>query len=179
MSELDSFQEEVLTNDTRVRIFEYVLQNPGVTFSEINRGLGVSNGTIDYHIRILLKNKMIKEKKTGKFRRFYPFFATSDDEIYLTRMQEEIFECIQQNKDITQRDIHNRTNIPQPTISRNIKVLLEAKKVMFHFENGLKTFREFDPQEFVSDFKACPYCGRQLQLGKKPSFCPFCSQELE
>lgn len=46
-------EKTVLDHDLRGRIYRYIVENPGVCFTGIERGLDVNRGTLDYHLKIL------------------------------------------------------------------------------------------------------------------------------
>ena len=62
----------MLGNRTRKRILVYIKDNPGKHYSEMMRELGMSRGTLTYHLGKLDRGKMITSMNGGKFRYFYP-----------------------------------------------------------------------------------------------------------
>ena len=55
--------DDVLKNLKRKKIFEFILENPGVYFNRILRELKMSNHVVVWHLKILLKFNFIKKKK--------------------------------------------------------------------------------------------------------------------
>jgi len=60
----------VLDHDLRNRIYMHVIDNPGVCFTDIGKGLSVNRGTLDYHLKVLRReHRIVVLTKNG--RSFY------------------------------------------------------------------------------------------------------------
>ena len=60
--------ESVLENESRNKILEEILINPGVHYNELLRNCGLQKGQLQWHLNILLKYKVIKKKRYGQYR---------------------------------------------------------------------------------------------------------------
>ncbi|WP_292345863.1 MULTISPECIES: winged helix-turn-helix transcriptional regulator [unclassified Methanoregula] len=58
----------ILKNEKRREILEYVGQNPGCTTADIVRDMNLNRGTAKYHIYLLGLESKVTEKKDGKMR---------------------------------------------------------------------------------------------------------------
>lgn len=64
-------RDEILDNDLRREIYEHVEANPGVHYSGIKRDLGLANGTLSHHLRILEDRKLLTSRREGRRKCFY------------------------------------------------------------------------------------------------------------
>jgi len=60
---LKLIRDDVLKNEKRKKIYEFILANPGVYFNRIIRALEYSNHIVVWHLKILLKFNFIKKEK--------------------------------------------------------------------------------------------------------------------
>ncbi len=58
-------------NSTRTEIYNFINANPGVQFRAICSSLGLSIGTVQFHIAILQKTGLITFIRQGKYKRFF------------------------------------------------------------------------------------------------------------
>ncbi len=59
-------------HETRGMVKAYVLLNPGDTYTDIKMNLGLSNGSLTWHLSKLEKEEVIKSKMRGARRCYYP-----------------------------------------------------------------------------------------------------------
>lgn len=52
-------EKTVLDHELRSCIYRYVLENPGVCFTGIEKGLMINRGTLDYHLKVLRREHRI------------------------------------------------------------------------------------------------------------------------
>lgn len=60
----------VLDNEMRGKIYSFIVENPGVCFTDIEKGMSVNRGTLEYHLGILKREHRIAVL-TKKRRGFY------------------------------------------------------------------------------------------------------------
>ena len=59
--------------DTRIVILKQIGETPGIRYRELVRSTGLSNGTLEYHLRILERTHKVKvDISDGKRGRYYP-----------------------------------------------------------------------------------------------------------
>ena len=61
----------VLTNSTRIGIYEFIKDNPGVQFRGISSQLGLSIGLAQFHLGVLTKAGLVSFFRDGKYKRFF------------------------------------------------------------------------------------------------------------
>ena len=69
--------KDVLQNQKRKGIYEYILENPGIYFNRIVRELDISNHVVVWHLNILLKFRFIRK---AKFENHDLYFDSNFDE---------------------------------------------------------------------------------------------------
>lgn len=61
----------VLTNSTRLEIYDFVKDNPGVQFRGICNELGLSIGLAQFHLGVLKKAGLISFIRDGRYKRYF------------------------------------------------------------------------------------------------------------
>ena len=57
--------------EIRKRIYNEVEKSPGIYFRELQRRLKLATGSLDYHVHFLLKNRLLRIEKQGRFVFYY------------------------------------------------------------------------------------------------------------
>ncbi|MEW5759200.1 MAG: winged helix-turn-helix transcriptional regulator [Candidatus Thermoplasmatota archaeon] len=124
-------KEKILDHFLRGEIYGYIKANPGEHYSSIRRALGLTNGTLAYHIRTLEREKFIKSQSDGWLKRFYPFEMKipQDIEIKLNKAQEIIVNIIRQRPGITQKEIAEQIGLSTATVNYHINALVLSRFV--------------------------------------------------
>ncbi len=63
--------EEALELENRRKIFRFVSDNPGAYFREIQKGLELATGVLEYHLGYLLGKNLLSTEMDGKKRRYF------------------------------------------------------------------------------------------------------------
>ena len=77
--------------ETRKRIYEEIVMNPGLHFRELQRRLGMQVGMLEYHLEVLKKNGLVVSKESGKYVRYYP-------NTHMTREERKIIGLLRNEK---------------------------------------------------------------------------------
>jgi predicted transcriptional regulator len=64
-------QKNILQLEPRRKIYNFILNHPGVYFREISRELKIPKSTLEYHLRYLKKNELILARKSGVYTRYF------------------------------------------------------------------------------------------------------------
>ncbi len=59
------------TRSTRQVIFEFVRDAPGTHLRGVQQALGIPLGTVEYHLRELVRLELVTEREDGIYRRYY------------------------------------------------------------------------------------------------------------
>jgi DNA-binding transcriptional ArsR family regulator len=118
--------EKVLDHFFRGRLYEYIKENPGVTFTALKKHFEVNNGNLTYHLHKLEKEELIVSRAQGKFKLFYPDgIRLRDTEIVISLMDKDIMDMVAATPGIASQDVvKNLTGLKSKrTVSRHIKDL--------------------------------------------------------
>ena len=116
-----------MRKDTVIRIID---NRPGISFNEIVREIGLSNGVISYYLIKLMESKEI-EKEDIKRGKYFLKKISKKDRIIITHLRQktnnEIFKLFMKNlnyeKIFTQNEISKKINKSASTVSVSLKVL--------------------------------------------------------
>ena len=64
-------QPSLISNSTRIEVYNFVVANPGIQFRGICTGLCIAIGTAEFHLGILKKAGLISFVRDGKYKRFF------------------------------------------------------------------------------------------------------------
>lgn len=118
--------EKVLDHFFRGRLFEFIKENPGVTFTALKEHFEVTNGTLTYHLHKLEKEELIVHRNLGKYKLFYADgIRIKGVEAVISPVDRDIISLIKENPGISSRAIISFlvTDRSQRTISRHLKQL--------------------------------------------------------
>lgn len=72
---------EILGNEVRERIFQFVAQNPGANTTEVAKAANVGWGATVYHLRVLSDTGFLACEREGRSQRWFVNGATRRDEV--------------------------------------------------------------------------------------------------
>ena len=125
-------RRDILDNDTREAVYNYITNNPGSHAEKIRKHLGIGDGTLRHHLRQLKLKGMVRFGREGRYKFFYP---SGFGEIQsLTPIQREIIDILEHNESITAGEIAKKLGKDRTTVLYHIdnlvdKGLLRSKKV--------------------------------------------------
>ncbi|MEA3559870.1 MAG: winged helix-turn-helix transcriptional regulator [Candidatus Thermoplasmatota archaeon] len=118
--------EHILNNRLRKRIYVYVQNHPGEHFRSILTHLDLTNGTLAHHLYTLEKENLIRSKRDGLYRRFYPAgYQIDETKVSLSAIQRRIMGLVTDEPGLSQKDISQRLQISNSTVNYNIKSLAD------------------------------------------------------
>jgi len=121
---------DILSNQKRKEIYDYIVQNPGVYFYKLIKELKLSNHVVTWHLNMLLKFNFIKKEK---FENRDLYFDSSYDESnprfrYFTSKEKskKIITYLRNNDyGITKTQLSKELKMHSTTISKYLKVLAQ------------------------------------------------------
>ncbi|UCF07368.1 MAG: winged helix-turn-helix transcriptional regulator [Thermoplasmata archaeon] len=119
-------RDEILDHYLRGKIHGYILANPGEHYNSIRKALDIPNGCFTYHLRVLEREGLIKSKRDGIYRRFYPYGALIPDNGNNPRVsdtQKIIIDNIRASPGISQKEIALLLGASRSTINYHINKL--------------------------------------------------------
>ena len=64
--------DEILELETRRKIFNLILKNPGLHLHALKKQTDISLSTLRYHLEYLNKRSFLTIQNDGRYKRFYP-----------------------------------------------------------------------------------------------------------
>ena len=119
-------REALLDNFTRGRIFEHIRTNPGMHYRAIRENLGLSNGSLAYHLRVLEKEDYIQSSSDGLCKRFYPRGMKITAGEQHNNIQELILDKIYERPFITQKELAAEIGIDISTVNYHVNLMAGA-----------------------------------------------------
>jgi predicted transcriptional regulator len=119
-------KDEVLDNFIRGRIYEHVRSYPGSSYNRIMHSVGVRNGTLVHHLKMLERHGLVYSKRDGIYKRFYPKRMKVPKRPYLSEIQEMILETIEENPDMTQGEVAETLGKPGQVVHYHCRQLAKA-----------------------------------------------------
>jgi predicted transcriptional regulator len=139
-------QDEVLTNDTRDRIYNYILNHEGAHFREIINHIDIGPFEGTWHLQVLEDFGFIVSRRYKHYKIFYPLVAgkvipVKDPRLVLKgKTAKAIVRFILQNPGAYQNLIAKQLGKSQGAIRYNMKKLVDAQIIDVMKENGQKRF---------------------------------------
>jgi predicted transcriptional regulator len=123
-------KEEILDHYTRGKIHGYIMANPGDHYNSIKKALDISNGSFAYHLHVLEREGVIKSRRDGIYKRFYPSeMRLSSNGSQLKEIQRLIIERINESPGMSQTDIASSLGVASSTIHYHVQGLISADLV--------------------------------------------------
>jgi predicted transcriptional regulator len=118
--------EDILSNRIRQEVLITIKKQPGIHYAELKRYLGLTNGTLSHHLRILEKRSLIKSMNIGIYKLFFEVsFNVPDGYRKLTKLQRRIVSTINLQPGITQKLLSTKLDKDIAVISYNLKKIKE------------------------------------------------------
>jgi DNA-binding MarR family transcriptional regulator len=122
-------KDEVLEHNKRDELYRFIKTTPGPSFSDLRRELGLSNGTLVHHLRILEAQEYVKPVRDGFRTRFYVRGPKIVPTSYLTRTQIQLLDAIGANPGLTQKELSLVLGLPRESVSYHTKQLAQTGKL--------------------------------------------------
>ncbi len=134
--------KDVMKNETRGEIVDYLADNPGAHYQLIKKDLALPNGSLGHHLRILERNGYLKSQTDGFYRRFYPH-GYDVPEVEFTRKEKQILRVIASNPGISQRKLAEKMKVTPPAVSYHLKSLKSKGVVRTSRKDGCLVTKDF------------------------------------
>ena len=128
---------QVLKQDTRKNIYDYIASNPGIYFSSIMKELKLKNGVTSYHLAMLEREGYVNSKYIGLYKRFYVNGA-STQEVPHSKIRREIIQIIRNNPGITQTQMASSLGVSNQVVNYHIGILGKANFIKI-VKEGFRT----------------------------------------
>jgi hypothetical protein len=119
--------EDVLDQYLRGQIHGFIIANPGEHYNAIKDQLGVTNGALAYHLRVLERAQLLRAVRDGMYKRFYPIGVKVSRKRRLSPFQSAIVKAVRDNPDVSQKRIAELLGVSNQVVNYNVKQLEESR----------------------------------------------------
>jgi len=141
------------SDDTVDKVLFFIQDNPGCHLRRIKREIGISMGTVQYHLHKLEKMGRVTSTRRGLYKYYFPsgLFRENEKEILEVLTHEtarKILMFIIEQKSPTQTDIVNSVRISARSISWHVGRLI-ALKMIREIKDG--KYKRYQLQDDAND----------------------------
>ena len=134
------------SDDTVDKVLCFIQDNPGCHLRRIKREIGISMGTVQYHLHKLEKMGRVTSTRRGLYKYYFPsgLFRENEKEILEVLTHEtarKILMFIIEQKSPTQTDIVNSVRISARSISWHVGRLIALKMIREIKEGKYKRYQ--------------------------------------
>ena len=130
------FKEEILDNERRGKIYDFIRKNPGLHLRELQRRLTIPLSSLEYHLDYMVRKKILFRESEGHYTRFYAKHLDSEDKKILRFLRQkrlrEIVLIILSEQKVKYSSLLDSLKIPPSSLSFYLKYLVENKVISRH-----------------------------------------------
>jgi len=126
-------EPSLLNSSMRASIYTHVNHNPGATFTQIRESVSAASGTVQHHLRVLVRGGVLRRVRTGKYTRYYPF---NHRVLALPPSQETIVKTLVKDGPGTKAELAHRTGMSRQLIHYHVEKMAELGLVDVDRDNG-------------------------------------------
>jgi predicted transcriptional regulator len=121
----------LLNQTTRVQIYNFIINNPGINFRGICNSLILPIGVVQYHLAVLMKGGLISNRRDGRNKRYFEskkFSSTEMKIISVLRHEtaEKILTILHDDESASHGNLAQRLNISSQALTWHMKQLKES-----------------------------------------------------
>jgi len=131
-------EPQLLNSSMRASIFAFVNHNPGATFTQIKVSVAAASGTVQHHLRVLVRGGVLRRVRTGKYTRYYPF---NHRVLALPPSQETIVKTLVKEGPGTKAELAQRTGMSRQLVHYHVEKMSELGLVDVDRDNGSPVVR--------------------------------------
>lgn len=158
-------KKDILENESRRKVYDTILQNPGIQLCEIEKLTGFTNKNSEYHIKKLLSYSLIVYKQTSRGKGYFQnsnTYSLKEKIVYMhskNPTEKRIIEIIHENPGITRKELSGVIKISAPSVSwyitglTNDNILKKERvgtRVHYYINDSFKT----DISNLINEKKA-------------------------
>lgn len=130
------FRDELLENENRRRIYQFVRQHPGLHLRALHRRLEIPLSTLDYHLNYMVRHHILYKETDGNYQRFYTV-PLSDDEkellpLFRQKWVREILQLVLTHNKLKYQDLLDMLMLPPSTLSLYLSRLVDHSLLCRH-----------------------------------------------
>ncbi len=141
--------------DVRRRIYDCIVESPGLHFREIQRRTGLATGSLDYHLHFLHKNGIVRTERDKNYVRYYPLTKnwTEEEKETLNLLRNDkirhILVFLIEKKKSTPLKISEATGISLSTLSWYLKQMSQKGVVTQTKKGRFRIYRVRNPEIII------------------------------
>ncbi|MBY9005743.1 MAG: winged helix-turn-helix transcriptional regulator [Candidatus Lokiarchaeota archaeon] len=137
--------EDVLENENRNKLIEFILEEPGIHFNELLRKTELSAGNLAWHLDILETYKVIGKKRIDRYLVFFPYYhknpiSNIDLKLQKSELTLKILEIIENKPGIYNQILANELSVDHKTISYHVNKLVKLELISIKKKGRIKMF---------------------------------------
>jgi predicted transcriptional regulator len=142
---------QVLANDNRDKIYNYILNNPGAHLREIRDGLDLQPHLANLHLKVLEDFEFIYQRKYLKYRVYFPSLFDAENEAPILALKNEkavkIFMEILNKKEVSINELkdHFSEIISPQMVDYHLEPLIESNLISNIQKNGIELYTVNQP----------------------------------
>ncbi|MEJ2280864.1 MAG: winged helix-turn-helix transcriptional regulator [Candidatus Bathyarchaeota archaeon] len=121
------FKEEILENERRGEIYEFIKKNPGLHLRELQRRLNLPLTSLEYHIDYMVRKNVLLKESSKHYSRYYVRHLDNEDKRILKSLRQkrlrEIVILLLQKEKVKYSFLLESLDIPPSTLSFYLKYL--------------------------------------------------------
>ena len=148
---MNEWFDNILLLSARRNIYQFILKSPGLHLRELSRRLHMPLTTVKYHLHVLQKRELIKEKTEGRYHRYYVTHKIGAQEKNLINLLREdipltIVLYLMIHYWSSQADISNSLQKHPTTIEYHLKKLMDLGLIQQVKPVDGKIYRDENPR---------------------------------
>ncbi len=117
-------RKDILDHFHRGAIYGYIVVHPGDSYTDIKNNLELKNGTLTYHLDVLLREGLIKSRTSGASKLFYPASSRMpEDGVALHGVQKMILERVEESPGISAADLASLVGVSRQLVNYHARSL--------------------------------------------------------
>jgi predicted transcriptional regulator len=121
----------LLNQTTRMQIYTFITNNPGINFRGICNALTLPIGVVQYHLAVLMKGGLVSNRRDGRNKRYFEskkFSNTEMEVISVLRHQTagKILTILHDEKSKSHGELAQRLNISSQALTWHMRQLKES-----------------------------------------------------
>jgi predicted transcriptional regulator len=146
--------KDYLELETRRKIYDLIVKNPGLHLSKISSLLNIRKSLIEYHLLYMEKNQILSSLKEVGYTRYYIAGETgSREKKFLSIMRQElplrIVLYLLKNSNVRHKEILENFAIAPSTLSYHLKKLVDGEIIMVSADGEEKRYIVKDEKETI------------------------------
>lgn len=142
-----------ITESPKVKILEFVIDNPSSHLRKIKTNLGYSMSTVQYNLTVLEQEKKIKSIKTKFYKNYYGINESDENILSILNLDSprSIVMYLIQNGSATHKDIANGIGLSSSTVSWHMKRLIELQVVQTEYSGKYTVYSLTDRNKVLNN----------------------------